>query len=147
MHGYAGYSSGGTFTLADDGASWERPSGVGVSVHLQSTDGPLVAEEPPYVEDEVPHVHQFELNREVANHAVLDGVITALEPDFLAILAPWEADPAEISVQRIDVNNGMAYEITASGESYFAAFEGQAGNIEAPGWSWTVDSSGAAFTK
>ncbi len=147
MHGYAGYSSGGAFALAEDGASWQRPSGVGIAVHLQSPDGPVSAEEPPYTEDAPPHVHQFELNREIANHAVLDGVITGLAPDFLAILSPWAQDPAEIVVQTLDVGNGVAFAITVDGASYFASFDGQGGGITAPDWTLTLDATGVAFAE
>ena len=147
MHGYAGYDSGGSFALGEDGATWERPSGVGVAVHVQSPDGPVSPEEPPYTEDAPPHVHQFELNREVGNHAVLDGVITALAPDFLAILAPYASPAAAIDVQRLDVGEGVAFEIVASGETYLVSFNGEAGNVTAPGWLLEIDSSGASFSK
>jgi len=146
MHGYAGYTSGGTFALADDGATWERPSGVGVQVAVASPDGLISAEEPPYTEGAPPHVHEFELNREVRDHAVLDAVITASAPDFLAILAPYSAPSAAFDLQELDVGGGVAFEITADGATYTATFDGTAGSLTAPDWTLTVDAAGAAFS-
>ena len=144
MHGYAGYTSGGSFALTDDGAVWERPSGVGVTVVVASPAGLIVAEEPPYAVNAPPHVHQFELDRAVADHAVLDGVITEVAPDFLAILAPYAG--ATPTVQALDVGQGVAFAVTAEGGDYVVSFDGAAGAITAPDWTLDLTADGAIFS-
>ncbi len=88
MNGYAGHGSGGSFELRDDGARWERAL-AGVDVYLASDAGDMSFVEPEFHEDDAPNVHQFELDRSVATHAVMDGEITAVAPGFVAVLAPY----------------------------------------------------------
>jgi hypothetical protein len=111
LGGYAGYDSGGTFILNADGATWER-SAAGVDVHLASTAPGLVVAQPGFVELEAPHVHQFELNREVNHHAVIDGVVNAEAPEFLAVLAPYRVGDAgpdgPLGVTSLDLGAGVA---------------------------------------
>lgn len=146
MHGYAGYTSDGNFALAETGARWERPSGVGIDVHVASPAGPLAHEEPPYAENSPPHVGEFDLQRNVVDHAVYDGVITELEPDFLAVLAPYASAASAIEVTSLDVGGGVAFEIVVDGDSYVASFDGAAGTLTAPDWTVTVDADGATLS-
>lgn len=88
LHGNAGRDAGGTFTLGADRATWERPR-AGVEVHLGSTAAGLTLGEPPFVEEEAPHVHQFDRQRAVGHHSVLDGAVDAVAPGFLAVVAPY----------------------------------------------------------
>jgi len=111
LGGYAGYGSGGTFTLHSDGATWERTR-AGVDVHLASTAPGLVVDEPGFVELTAPHVHEFELNREVSHHAVIDGVVTAIAPEYLAVLAPYrvgdQGPDGPLEVLPLDLGDGVA---------------------------------------
>jgi hypothetical protein len=93
VHGWAGYDSGGTFTLGTDGARWER-SAAGIDVYIGSRDGDVVVELPPYEEARAPHTHEIEEGRATTHHEVIDAVITAEAPDFLALLVPYRVGEA-----------------------------------------------------
>jgi hypothetical protein len=86
--GWASDEVGGAFTQHDDGATWER-SLAGVRVTLASTAPGLTPTTPEFVSFEAPYVHEFNLSRDVAHHSVLDGVVNAVAPGFLAVLAPY----------------------------------------------------------
>jgi len=94
LGGWAGYDTGGTFEVWDClgenrcGAHWARDSG-GVEVHLGSTAAGLGVVEPPYVPLAAPHVGAFDDERNVQDHGVIDGVVEALAPGYLAVLAPY----------------------------------------------------------
>ncbi|MFH2006187.1 MAG: heparinase II/III family protein [bacterium] len=112
MHGYAGYDVGGTFTLRQDGARWERAL-AGVDVYVSSTATGLSAAEPPFVEWQAPHVHQFDWSRNQEHHAVLDASVLAREPGFLSLLLPYrvggEATPSEqpLPATKLDLGSGV----------------------------------------
>lgn len=89
LHGYAGLTSGGTFELLPDGGRWERAR-AGVEARVQSTSPGLAVVEPPYTPLTVPHVHEFEEDREAADHAVIDATVEAEAPGFLAVLLPYK---------------------------------------------------------
>lgn len=92
LHGAAGYDEGGVFQIHPTGARFERPlAGVDVFVASASGDasGPMRCEDPPFVPEEPPHVHQYDLLSTVGHHGVLDAVVHATAPGFLAVLAPY----------------------------------------------------------
>ncbi|WP_437761328.1 heparinase II/III family protein [Sorangium sp. So ce281] len=89
LHGYAGLTSGGTFELLPDGGRWERAR-AGVEARVLSTSPGLAVVEPPYTPLTVPHVHEFEEDREAADHAVIDAAVQAEAPGFLAVLLPYK---------------------------------------------------------
>lgn len=91
--GWASDEVGGTFTEHDDGATWEREL-AGVRVTLASTAAGLTVAPPEFVSFEAPYVHEFNLSRDVAHHTVLDGVVSAVAPGFLAVLAPYRVGAA-----------------------------------------------------
>jgi hypothetical protein len=92
LGGWAGYDIPGTFQLFDCqtacGARWERTK-AGVDVFLASTAPGLSVIEPPYTPLSPPHVEAFDEERNVADHAVMDGVVAATAPGWLAVLAPY----------------------------------------------------------
>lgn len=121
LGGYAGYGSGGTFELRADGARWERTL-AGVDVRLASTAPGLTVVEPPFVAGEVPHVHKFDLSRETTEHAVIDGVVQALAPGFLALLLPYRVgatDPTEgpLVSEAVGLGDGVAAWTVQYGEA------------------------------
>lgn len=89
LGGNAGYDVGGVFSLSADGASWARDNGA-VDVYLTSDAGAVTIEEPPYQALKPPHVGEYSLTRAIEDHAVMDGVIDGVGPDFLAVLAPYK---------------------------------------------------------
>lgn len=113
LGGNAGFTAGGTFALRSDGATWERPL-AGVDVFLASTAPGLSVEEPPYTPGQRPHVHLFDLARTQGDHAVIDGVVTATDPSFLAVLAPYRVAAApgsadgRLAVEAIPAPAGVA---------------------------------------
>ncbi len=122
MSGYAGRTSGGTFTLRGDGARWEREL-AGVDVWVASTAPALAVEQPTYVEHEAPYVHQFEHDRQVRHHEVIDGVVEALAPDFLGVAVPYPVAgpeaPAEVTA--LDAGEGAAaWTVTVDGATWIA---------------------------
>lgn len=86
LHGYAGYSEGGVFSVGESMCNWEREK-AGVEVHLASTAEGLELVEPPFVENYAPHVHKIEGDE--GHHGVLDAKVTAVAPAFLSVLAPY----------------------------------------------------------
>jgi hypothetical protein len=90
LHGYAGFDSGGSYSLNDQGANFQREL-AGVDAWVASVEDGLVFEEPAFNEDEAPHVHVFlnDSKGPSAHHGVMDGVIHAVAPDFLTVLAPY----------------------------------------------------------
>lgn len=113
VHGNAGYTAGGTFTMHPDGPEFVREA-AGVRVHLASTKGPLAFREPDYTPLTAPHVHEFDRQGKVADHAVVDGVVNAVAPQFLAVLAPYRlwavsGDPdAPLDVEEVPTGSGAA---------------------------------------
>jgi len=104
LSGYAGHGVGGTFELRVDGARWERAN-AGVDVYVGSPSSSLTVAEPPFVENEVPHVHQLALDREVNSHGVMDAVVEGELPQFITVLAPYkvgvtDGDEAPLTVTR-----------------------------------------------
>ncbi|MCB9792069.1 MAG: heparinase II/III family protein [Alphaproteobacteria bacterium] len=108
LGGFAGYEAGNVFELHTDGATWERERG-GVRVHLASTAPGLRVEEPPFVEHEAPHVHLFELDRALGHHGVIDGLVEAEAPGFLAVLAPYavQGEAAPLQVEALSLPEGL----------------------------------------
>ncbi|TNE86320.1 MAG: hypothetical protein EP330_21500 [Deltaproteobacteria bacterium] len=86
--GHAGYGVGGSYELDGQRFNVERER-AGLDVWLGSTAGLPTLTEPPFVENQAPHVHQFALDREVNHHVVVDGEVQGEAPDFLAVLAPY----------------------------------------------------------
>ena len=113
LHGNAGFEAGGSFRIEADGGVWERPL-AGVRQYLASTAGPVRLEAPPFVDLEAPYVDELARENMAGHHAVLDGVVTAAAPDFLAVLAPYRVgaaatDPAApLAVEGLAVGRGRA---------------------------------------
>ena len=105
LHGYAGYESGGSFELRDQGARWERTL-AGIEVYLASTSPGLQPVEPEFVEFASPHVQQFDLARSVGHHAVMDGLVEGVAPGFLAVLAPYQVAGEEFVVLDLGLSDG-----------------------------------------
>lgn len=100
LNGYAGHPDvGGTFTLHEDGATWEREA-AGVRVFV-SASAPLRLEEPPFVEGARPHVHEFEQSQP-GHHTVLDCIATGSAPDFLSIALPYRTGDDPLTVEAIE---------------------------------------------
>ena len=94
LGGWAGYGAGGRFELRPDGARWERTL-AGVDVFLAATATGLSVEEPPNHDPlAAPWVEEMDHDRTLTDHAVIDGVITARAPHFLAALAPYRVGAA-----------------------------------------------------
>ncbi len=101
LGGWAGHESiGGSFELEGSKAAWERDL-AGVEVFLASTEAGLVLEEPEFVEYERPHVHEIDGEQDARHHRVIDGVVTAVEPGFVAIIAPYEISGERLSVESV----------------------------------------------
>jgi len=120
VSGYAGRSAGGLFEARADGASWEREQ-AGIDVYLTSTAGAVAVTEPACVEHEAPCVHQFELDRRVEHHALIDGAVDAVAPGFLAVLAPYRVDATDedgpLVVEEVDLGEGLAaWRVVTGGE-------------------------------
>jgi len=118
LGGNAGADAGGTFAVDGAVATWERPL-AGVRVHLASTAPGLSLVEPPLRDLTAPHVHEFDLARTVGHHAVVDGVVDAVEPGFLAVLAPYRVGDVgadgPLAVTPIDQGPGVvAYTVTTA---------------------------------
>lgn len=142
LHGYAGRDSGGLFELGASGARWERPSGVGIDVFVTDVEGAATHEAPPFAENQAPHVHQFELNREVGHHEVLDTVVTGAAPDFLAVLVPYADDDERGSVS-FDTSAGAAATVQVDGATYDVSWDGASGSIQGAGVTLRLASDGA----
>ncbi len=107
LHGNAGHEAGGTFSVRPDGADWVRDA-AGVAVHLASTAPGLVSAEAPFSEWDSPSVHEFDRDRNVGHHGVLDGSVSASDPGFLAIVAPYRAGGTAPEVTAIPAPEGVA---------------------------------------
>jgi hypothetical protein len=106
LHGNAGLSAGGTFTQGADGGTWTRTA-AGVEQHLASTAPGLGFEQPPFVDLEAPHCH--DIDGTPGNHVVLDGVVSASAPGFLAVLAPFRVGGARaLTVTPVASGDGHA---------------------------------------
>lgn len=87
---------------------------AGVDVHVASTDPGLTVEEPPYQALTAPFVQEFELDRAVTDHDVIDAVVQAREPGFLSLLLPYRvgapagSEDAPIDVETVDAGQGIA---------------------------------------
>ncbi|MCG8421812.1 MAG: heparinase II/III-family protein [Proteobacteria bacterium] len=91
LHGNAGHDAGGSFRIEVVGGVWEQ-SAAGVEQYLASTAPGLRFERPPFVDLRAPHVHQFDEKGTHGNHEVLDGIVEAVAPGFLAVLAAYRTD-------------------------------------------------------
>jgi hypothetical protein len=113
MHGNAGYEAGGEFSLGSSMAEWRRAS-AGVQVFLASTSPGLTLTEPPFVNLEAPHVHEFDRSRAVGHHKVVDGMVQALAPGFLAVLAPYQVgaqagtESSPLAVEALTMPEGVS---------------------------------------
>jgi len=95
--GWAGHDSiGGTFSLREDGATWERTA-AGVDLYVFSEAG-VTLEEPAFVEGERPHVHQFD-NHDGRHHRVADAVVVGEAPDFLTLAVPYRVGEETLTVE------------------------------------------------
>lgn len=106
LHGWAGEDDGGTFTLGERGASWER-GGAGVDVYVYPTRGTPDIGDPEFVKLGAPSVHEFDLERNVAHHGVLDVSVDGVTPGFLAVLAPYKVGASgadgPLAVEQLDL--------------------------------------------
>lgn len=91
LHGNAGRDAGGTFSIGADGATWEQAA-AGVTEYLASTADGLRFEQPEFREEYAPYVHQFDEVGASGYHEVLDGIVDAVDPGFLAVLAPYRTN-------------------------------------------------------
>lgn len=111
LGGWAGLDVPGVFTLSDSGARWERTL-AGVDLSLACTAPGLRVEVPPLVEGYAPQVHEFDRERSVGHHGVIDGVVTAEAPNFLAVLAPYRVGDTgadgPMQVQALALGEGIA---------------------------------------
>lgn len=137
LHGNGGYGDG-TFALRADGATWERPSGVGVDVFVASPDGPTV-EQPPYAENQAPHVGKFALDRSVGHHGVMDAVVTGLEPDFVAVLAPYGPEAPRLTVTALEGATGFL--VSDGAQEWQVTWDGESGGVTGPGPALVVQGS------
>ncbi|MEC8137889.1 MAG: heparinase II/III family protein, partial [Pseudomonadota bacterium] len=115
LHAGSGGDLGGVFALhscegdAGCGVTIEQER-AGITVHIDTTEGDLIVEEPSFVEGYAPHVHQYDRTRSVGHHGVFDAKAEATAPNFLAVLAPYPTDgsiPA-LQVQPIDTPTGLS---------------------------------------
>lgn len=146
MHGYGGGDTGGTFDLLEQGARWQRP-GAGVEVYVSSPAGPLRYAEPPYEAGFAPSVHEFDLDRHVGHHAVLDASIEAEAPGFLSVLAPYPVEDGQpeqtLLVSSIPVDEGVGWRVTGDGVDAVAVlWEGGALDVAGVG---TITTDAGAF--
>ncbi|MGM0576938.1 MAG: heparinase II/III domain-containing protein [Myxococcota bacterium] len=121
VHGNAGLDRGGLFEVLPDRARFERDA-AGVDVALASTAPGMTLEEPPYEPLTAPHVHEIRGHDDVGHHGVVDGVVEAPAPSYLAVLAPYrtgteaEAEDAPLDVAPVDLGDGVAaWRITSAG--------------------------------
>lgn len=124
LGGRGGYDAGGSFVLGPQGARWQRDA-AGVDAVLATTAPGLSVVEPLRGELTAPHVHQFDLERAVGDHAVMDGEVEAVAPGFVAALVPYRADAgagqaqAPLQVEVLSLGEGVAavqiHAIDASG--------------------------------
>jgi hypothetical protein len=117
--GWAGYDVPGLFEIAGTRAHWEREK-AGIFVYLGATDPGLAWVEPAREPLTAPHVGAFDEQRNVRDHGVADGVVTAIEPGFLAVLAPYRVggsgDEAPLTVTAIDAgSDAVAWLIEGDG--------------------------------
>ncbi|MGK4007176.1 heparinase II/III family protein [Sorangium sp. So ce1036] len=140
LHGHAGRSSGGAFELLADGARWERPR-AGVEARVQSTAPGLAVVEPPYSPLTAPHVHEFDMDRRAADHAVIDATVEAEAPGFLTLLLPYkvgadEGPDAPLAAAPLDAGPGVvAWRIEGDGATDVAVLRrrGAAEALTLPG--------------
>jgi hypothetical protein len=117
LGGYAGYDVPGTFepwgcgTGEPCGAKWEKER-AGVDVHLASTAPGLTVVEPSYEPLAAPHVGAFNRPRDVEDHGVIDGIVEAVAPGYLAVLAPYavsgSGDDAPLAVTPLEAGQDAA---------------------------------------
>lgn len=107
LHGNAGYDAGGSASWDRNTCTFEREQ-AGVDVFLKTTAGDPIFVEPPFVDLNAPYVHEFDQKRSVGHHQVLDGVITARAPGFLAVLAPYETGGTKLTVEAVDAGAARA---------------------------------------
>ena len=83
-------------------------------MHLSSTASGLEVLEPPHTPLTAPHVGAFDRERLVQDHGVIDGVVEARAPGFLAVLAPYRVgatsgqDGAPLTVTAVDAATDAA---------------------------------------
>jgi hypothetical protein len=91
LHGNAGRDVGGAFSIGAGGGTWEQTA-AGVTQYLASTAAGLRFEQPEFREEYAPYVHQFDEVGSNGYHEVLDGIVDAVDPGFLAVLAPYRTN-------------------------------------------------------
>jgi len=120
-HGWGGEDSDGAFTLGEYGARWERAA-AGVDVFTQATGGTVDVGDPEFATKEAPHVHEFDMERTVGHHGVVD--VTAAgdgAPYFVTVLAPYRvgatgADgPLTVELLDTDDPDAVGWLITGAG--------------------------------
>lgn len=114
LGGWAGYDAGGSFSPGGQGARWERDL-AGVDVTLAASRAGLSVVEPALVEGLPPHVHQFDRDRSLGEHGVIDGELRAVEPGFVAALAPYR-----VGVEGGDADGPLAVTVFDLGEGVAA---------------------------
>jgi hypothetical protein len=108
LHAGAGRDLAGSVQHQGDQAQIIRPN-ARLDLALASPAGPLVFEAPPFAENEAPYVHDINGH---GHHEVLDGLIHAVQPSFLAVLLPSPTGDDDASQERIDAPAGsVAYRV------------------------------------
>lgn len=140
LHAYAGYDLKETkVDFTNTGLHIERKK-AGMFMHMQVVGGTLEHKEPPYKKNQVPHVHKVE--GKVADHFVSDSVVTAVEPHYLTVFAPYKMGEAPGSLHApLDVTSvdcgedAVGWLIKTSEGTDFAWLRGAKakGSVELPG--------------
>ncbi len=108
MGGHAGREAGGVFDLSEEAATWERAN-AGVVVSLASTAEGLVLTQPPFVSQDAPYVDELGGESDGStHHEVMDGVVDAVAPGFLAVAMPYRTGEAPLTVAPYDAGPDSA---------------------------------------
>jgi hypothetical protein len=137
LHGNAGLDAGGVFRVETHGGVWQREA-AGVAEYLGSTAGGLFFERPELREGHPPHVHKFDERGTLGHHEVLDGVVDAIAPGFLAVLVPYRPGvlashpDAALAVEALPAREGQSawlVSTTAGTDLVFLRAPGSSGAI------------------
>ena len=102
LHAGVGRDFSGTSSFETNRARIEATT-ARLDVALASPSGDVVFEAPPFEENQAPYVHAINGH---GHHDVLDGVLSAQDPDFLAVLLPSPNDDQSLRIEAIDAPTG-----------------------------------------